>query len=196
MILYNIGNTYLILGKPEKSIDYLYQSLEIENRQNPQNQKRRSEVVNSIAKVYLMQKNLDKGEAFLKEYLSIESKLENPNLVMMSVDTFNLGVICNDQGRFDEALKYFKDYLNMTSRYGNNLIENGEVILSNSKSNHDFFESACEYICKIYYKQNKYKDAIIYYKYLLDILNKKYPIDERKVAKVMEIIDFLKMKTH
>lgn len=85
MILYNIGNTNLLLGKVDESIDYLFQSLDIENRQNPQNQKRRSKVVNTIGKVYLMQKNFDKAEVYLKEYLTFESKLENPNVFLMSV---------------------------------------------------------------------------------------------------------------
>ncbi|MBA7528790.1 hypothetical protein ES705_20980 [subsurface metagenome] len=152
LILMSMGNLYGDMGKWDKAIEYLQNSLLITEKLN--NLKRKARIVTNIGVTYLFKGDTPIGYASLKESLTICERIKAEDIYIRALN--NMGIYYDIVGEWEKALEIYKKCLSI-SKKNKNIIG-----VSNIMGNLGFTYSSL----------NKSEQAIYYFKESIKISEK------------------------
>jgi len=152
LILMSMGNLYGDMGKWDKAIEYLQNSLLITKKLN--NLKRKARIIKSIGLAYLLKGKTEGGYKYLKDSLKICEEIKAEVLYAMVLN--NMGIYYDMVGERESAIDIYKKSLSISKKY-DNVIE-----ISNAMGNLGFAYSSL----------NESEKAIYYLKESVKIANK------------------------
>jgi tetratricopeptide (TPR) repeat protein len=185
----NIGNIYHNLGKPDETLEYYQQALEINRKLGYEQGAAHN--LNNIGTLYNELGKHDEALKYQEEALEISKKFKDEQVIANSLT--NIGIIYTDSGKPEEALKLFQEALeiNKKNKYQEgiaNVFNN--IGLAHSKLREteqalNYYQKALKINKKIGYKEGvatnlgnigliyitlgKSKEALKYYQEALDV---------------------------
>ena len=112
----DIGNIYLVRGKFQTAHQYFQQSLQLRQRQVPENSPQMATIYNSIATTYLAQRKTDEALEYHRKSLAIRRVVYGEVSVKVVLSYCNIGVVMVTMKDFDEARMLFAKGLDITDQ--------------------------------------------------------------------------------
>ncbi|GAI04766.1 unnamed protein product [marine sediment metagenome] len=120
----SMGNLYGDMGKWDKAIEYLQNSLLITEELN--NLKRKARIITNIGVTYLFKGDTHIGYVTLKESLTICEMIKAEDIYIRALN--NMGIYYDIVGEWKKALEIYKKSLSI-SKKNNNVISSANQII-------------------------------------------------------------------
>ena len=178
-ILNNLGLVKWRQDKYDEALKYIFKSLEIREKLEPQNESEIegkketiSQCYDNLGVIYYSLRNYEKALEYLKKSLEIKKSLKKTDQIALTLN--NIGAILRETGKYDEALKFLTESLEFKEKSDN------RMGIINSLLN----------IASIYREMKKYDEATKYFDRILKLCDE----TDNKVELAMTEIEIAKVK--
>ena len=112
----DLGEKYFSKGEYDKSLEYYFKSLNIQDKIFGINSHQSSQTLNNIGNVYHSKGEYDKSLEYYFKSLNIRDKIFGSDSHQSSETLNNIGRVYHSKGEYDKSLEYYFKSLNITDK--------------------------------------------------------------------------------